>query len=111
MLPLGGLCDLLDDSIALMNECQHVTSQKQDLGQRSKKGKWGGDGKGVRHFGHARWKRSKQMVGLHEAEDALNHCDLKMGWQLQGRGLAGQAMSDAEVFGAPSDLLAETDEA
>ena len=51
------------------------------------------------------------MVGLHEAEDALNHRDLKMGWRLQGRGLAGQVMPDAEVFGALSDLLAETDEA
>lgn len=94
-----------------MDEGQHVAPKKQDFGQRSKKGKWGGDRKDVLHLGCTRWKGSKQMIGLHGAEDALNHRDLKMGWRLQGRGLAGQVMPDAEVFGAPSDLLAQTDEA
>jgi hypothetical protein len=47
------------------------------------------------------------VVGLHGAEDALDHSGLKVGGGLHGGVFAGEILPDAEVFCAPGDLLGE----
>jgi quercetin dioxygenase-like cupin family protein len=47
------------------------------------------------------------VVGLHGAEDSLDHGGLEVGRWLHGRELAGEILPDTEVFCAPDDLLRE----
>jgi len=51
------------------------------------------------------------VVGLHGAEDALRHGGLKVRGRPHGGVFAGEVLPDAEVFGAPGDLLGELNEA
>ena len=47
------------------------------------------------------------MVGLHGAEDSLDHGGLEVGRWLHDSELAGEILPDAEVFCAPGDPLRE----
>jgi hypothetical protein len=53
----------------------------------------------------------EEVVGLHGAEDALDHRDMEVDGSVERGGFAGKVLPDAEVFGAPGNALVEANEA
>jgi hypothetical protein len=111
VLPFGGLGDALDDNVAFADEVEHVAAQEEVFGERAEEWERCGDAEDVLHLGERGREGMEDVVRLHRFEDALDHGDLKAGGSVEGGGFAGEVVPDAEVFGAPCDVLVETDKA
>src|SRR5271155_3433292 len=106
-LPVGGFGDLLDDGIAFAEEHQHVAAEEEDFGEWAENWKRSSDAEEVFHFRGAGGKNAEVVVGLHGAEDALDHGGLEVGGWLHGGEFAGEVPPHSEVFRSPGDALGE----
>ena len=97
--------ELLDDCVTFAKESQHVAAEKEDFGEWAKNGKGSGDEEVVAHLGCTGGKGAEEVIRPHGAEDTFGHGGLKVCGRLHGGVFASKVLPDAEVFGAPSDLL------
>ena len=111
LLPSVGFGDLLDDGVALAEQVGHVAAQDDAFGDPAQRAEWRGEAEVVAHFGETVGQGAKVVVVLHGVEGAAQHGVLEVGGRLESGDGAGQVLADAEMAGAPCDLLAGTDEA
>jgi hypothetical protein len=109
--PLIGFRNSLDDRIPFAQQGKHVAAQEQSLGQGAQQRQRRGDAEIVSHFGCEGGQSPEPMIGLHRAEDAPNHCDLKVGRSFKHGRLAGEVLPNMEMFSPPGHLLAEPHQA
>src|SRR6185295_135944 len=78
--PVVGFGYLLDDGIPLVEQRLHVASQKQNLRQASESRDWRGEAKYILHLCFFVRQGTKDMIVLHEPEDAGHHRVLERQW-------------------------------
>jgi hypothetical protein len=72
---------------------------------------WGCEREPIPDFRLAFRDGAEEVIVLHELEDSLDHCVLKVAGRIESRNLAGEVLTDAKVFGPPPHELTRPDEA
>src|ERR1700678_2809728 len=92
VLPSVGPRDLLHNVITTSEKPDHITLEKQLLCDASKQRQRGCKCEPISHLRLAFSESSEEVIMLHELENALDHCVLKIVGRIEGRNLAGKVL-------------------
>jgi len=96
---------LLEDFIAAAEKAVHVAPQKQSFCDKPESRYRCPNGEAISHFSAGFGQRQEEVIVLHEFECAFNHRVLEIAWRIECRDFARKVLTNAEVFGSPSDEL------